>query len=316
MTRIGFVRRALLAERSHPEKLFWATLAVALPTLLRLAIDGGANGVPFVTYFPAIMLAALFLDWRYAALTALASVVVAKRVFMGGPMLFEMDLAYLLIAGMFFLSCALLVVIGETLRRAVRQLDVAAKTQEMLSDELRHRVRNVLTVVQSIATMTWRNHPDDFRDAFSGRLTALARASDLLAIPEWQTCRVPELVDEAVKPFAAAGNIRLAGPPCRLPRECCVPTMLALHELCTNAIKHGALSVPEGRVDITWTVTDDAAMALVWRETGGPTVAKPARRGMGTRLLVAQSGLDAVTLRFAPDGVECHMRIDGAELLD
>ena len=315
MTRIGFVRRALLAERSHPEKLLWTVLAVALPTLLRLGIDGGANGVPFVTYFPAIMLAALFLDWRYAALTAIASAVVAKRVFIGGPMLIEMDLAYLLIAGMFFLSCALLILIGATLRRTLHQLDVAAKTQEMLGDELRHRVKNVLAVVQSIATMTWRHHPDDFREAFSGRLTALARASDLLAKPEWQTCRVPELVDEAVRPFAVGNSIRVEGPPCRLPRECCVPTMLALHELCTNALKHGALSVPGGRVDIAWAVTDDRAMALVWRETGGPPVARPARRGMGTRLLIAQPGLDAVTLRFEPDGVECHMRIEGAEVV-
>ena len=316
MTRLGFVRRALLAERSHPERLLWAALAVALPTFLRLAIDGGANGIPFVTYFPAIMLAAVFLDWRYASLTAIASAVVAKRVFIGGPVLIEMDIAYLLIIGMFFLSCALLIVIGETLRRTLRRLDAAASTQEMLSDELRHRVRNVLTVVQSIAAMTRRNHSDDFWEAFTGRLTALAGASDLIGTAEWETCRIPDLIEQAIKPFAANGNIRLDGPACRLPRQCCVPASLALHELCTNAIKHGALSVPEGRVDLTWTITDDDAMMLIWREGGGPRVTKPARKGMGTRLLVAQPGLAAVSLRFEPDGVECHMKIAGAETID
>lgn len=313
MTRIGFVRRAMLAELPHWARFLWAVLAVAIPTLLRVAIDNGTNGVPFVTYFPAIMLAAVFLDWRYAAAVAIGSAIVAKRLFIGGALVTEMDLANLLITGMFFLSCALLIVIGATLRRTLRQLEDGARAEQLLAEELRHRVKNVLAVVLALSSMSRRGDPANAWEDFSGRLNALAAATDLVGAPGAGTCRMPDLVREAVKPFASGGNIAFAGPECRLPSECCVPTMLALHELCTNAMKHGALSTSGGSVMVEWALTDAGSLTIDWREEGGPPVEAPKRKGMGTRLLVRQPGLDEVALRFDREGVKCRLRIERAE---
>lgn len=311
MTRIAFVRRALLAERSQLWLAIWTMIAVAAPTLLRYAIDRGANGVPFVTYFPAIMVASLFLGWRHAAVVAIASGYVARRLFLGGPTVLEMDLPNLVFTALYALSCAVLIATGETVRRTVRLLEVAAKNQQTLTEEMRHRVKNVLAVVQAIAVMTSRGNQPDAWEAFSARLVALARATDLISEEEWKTCRMPDLVVEATKPFRAYGNIALDGPACCLPRECCIPAVLALHELCTNAVKHGALSVPGGTVTVRWRIEGETLL-LQWREHGGPPVAPPTRKGLGTRLLVAQNGLDDVDLRFEPDGLQCAMRIEGA----
>lgn len=304
----------MLAQRSHPARLAGAVFAVAAPTLLRLAIDGGSGGVPFATYFPAIMLAALFLGWEYAALTAVASAIVAKRLFIGGPTLFESDWEFLVIAGIYVASVTLLIAMVETMRRTLVQLETHAKVQQTLTDELRHRVKNMLAVVQGLAVMSSRNaDPAQFRDAFSGRLAALAKATDLISTEDLASCRMPQLVTEAVGPFRGDGNFTIEGPECRLPRECCVPTVLALHELSTNALKHGALSVPGGHVRITWKIESDA-LVLLWIESGGPPVVEPTRKGMGTRLLVAQPGLDGVELKFACDGFQCQLRIEGARV--
>lgn len=315
MPTMAGVRRAMLAPRSHPMRLIGAGLAILLPTLLRLAIDGGTGGVPFVTYFPAIMLAALFLGWEYAALTVVGSAIVAKRMFMGGPSLLDSNWQFLTMAGLYFLSCALLIAMVETMRRTLVQLEAQAKVQQTLTGELRHRVKNVLAVVQGLAVMTSRNtDPKQFREAFSGRLAALAKATDLISVDDFATCRMPALVEEAIGPFRNDGNFSLEGPPCRLPRGCCVPTVLALHELSTNALKHGALSMPGGRVSIAWR-NDGGTLVLSWIESGGPPVAEPTRKGMGSRLLVKQPGLDGVELRFEPDGFQCHLRIEGAQAI-
>jgi two-component sensor histidine kinase len=92
-----------------------------------------------------------------------------------------------------------------------------------------------------------------------------------------------------------------------------VPLSLALHELCTNAHKYGALSVPEGRVELVWTVGEgeDALLRLAWRESGGPPVSAPAHVGMGTQLLKRQRGLDKVELHYRPGGVECSIAVAG-----
>lgn len=313
MANMAGLRRVMLARRSHPVRFAGAVLAIAAPTLLRLAIDGGEGGVPFVTYFPAIMLAALFLGWEYAALTAFGSAVVAKRLFMGGPPLLESNWQLLVWAGMYFLSCALLIGMVETMRRALVRLAAQAKVQRTLTDELRHRVKNMLAVVQGLAVMTSRNaDPAKFRQNFSGRLAALAKATDLISTDDFTTCRMPLLVEEAIKPFRNDGNFTVEGPQCRLPRDCCVPTVLALHELSTNALKHGALSMPGGRVAVTWRVEGET-LVLAWIESGGPPVAEPKRRGMGSRLLVAQPGLDGVELKFERAGFQCHLRIEGAQ---
>jgi len=240
------------------------------------------------------------------------SAVVAKRLFMDGPTLLDSNWQFLVMTGMYFLSCALLIAMVEAMRRTLVQLEAHAKVQQTLTEELRHRVKNMLAVVQGLAVMTSRTaDPAQFREAFTGRLAALAKATDLISADDFSTCRMPQLVEEAIGPFRTEGNFTVEGPECRLPRDCCVPTVLALHELSTNALKNGALSMPGGRVSIAWRIEREM-LVLSWIESGGPPVSEPTRKGMGSRLLVAQPGLDGVELKFEPDGFHCHLRIEGA----
>ena len=307
------VRQAMLAPHSAAASLGWTAVAVVVPTLLRLAIDGGRSGVPFVTYFPAVVLVALFLGWRYGALAAALSAVVARLLFMGeGPRLIESP-GGVAILGVFVLSCVVLVSIGEALRRTFAELDAASEREMLLNDELRHRMKNMLAVVGSLATLTHRHaDPEQAHAAFSERLAALDRATSLLGSDSAVSCALPELAEEALRPFLSDYDIRLVGCPQQVHRDCCVPAVLAFHELATNAIKYGALSAAHGWVDLRWSEPEAGMLTLWWREHYGPPVARPNRRGLGSRILSMRSPATSFQIDFAPDGVRCEMRLRAA----
>ena len=316
MHRIAAIRRAILADVPPVQALGWSVLAVAVPTALRWAIDQGSLGVPFLSYFPTLTLAALFLGWRWAAGVALASAVVANNLLRDAPVRFYHGGSELLLAALFVLSCAALVAIGEVARRTVREIEAAKARETLLNQELLHRVKNLLSTVNAMAVLTARHsEPEGFVDALTGRMQALERATELLSVDERVHCDVQSLVESALEPFRAGDNFTVGGPACELPRDACVPLSLALHELCTNAHKYGALSVPEGRVELLWTVGEgeDALLRLAWREIGGPPVSAPRHTGMGTQLLRRQRGLDKVELRYAPGGVECSIAVAGVK---
>src|SRR5262249_10863730 len=146
------------------------------------------------------------------------------------------------------------------------------------------------------------------RAAVNARIVSLAGAHDLLTSRSWSAADVAEVVKRAMAPFAA-GQITLAGPSLDVTPKQALALSLALHELATNAAKHGALSRPEGRVELRWEASN-GQLTLSWRESGGPPVAPPSRRGFGSRLL--EEGLfrdlDGETrLEFAADGVRCRI---------
>ena len=292
----------------------WSVVAVAVPTVLRWAIDVGDGASPFVTYYPALALAALFLGWRWGLAVAVASVAVANRMFGAQSLLDELLGPDGLIILAFALSCAILVLTGEMVRRLVHQVEGAKAREELLNAELMHRVKNLFATVNALATLTARHStPADFPSALAGRMRALLRATELLGVDEKAHCEIHRLVDNALAAFRSSRTFTAEGPACELPREACVPLSLALHELCTNATKYGAMSVPGGRVRVHWALQDQAGQArlvLDWEESGGPPVQAPARVGFGTRLL--QRGLQhdlggTVTLDFSPAGVRCHI---------
>jgi len=191
----------------------------------------------------------------------------------------------------------------------------AEKRQRLLINELNHRVKNTLATVQSIAAQTLRSAPslERARDAFEARLVALAAAHDLLTAESWHGARLTDVVASATSPFETAKRpqISRSGPPVWLNAQRALALSMALHELATNAVKYGALSAPEGRVTIRWTLSPHNVLSLSWVEHGGPPVTPPERAGFGSRLLersLARELGGEVAFTFAPDGVRCEIR--------
>lgn len=213
---------------------------------------------------------------------------------------------------------------GEVTQILGTALDIGARKQaderqQMLIRELHHRVKNILATVQAIASATGRSSRsfEAFRDDFAERLVSLGRTHSLLTREAWAGAGLRDILESELAPYldAADGRVAIEGPSLVIPRDMTVPVGMAIHELTTNAVKYGALSVPEGRVDVT--IESDGAvpeprMTLVWRESGGPPVAPPQRKGFGTlllnRLLASQLGGE-VAIDYRPEGVVARMDV-------
>ncbi|HEX8257733.1 MAG TPA: HWE histidine kinase domain-containing protein [Allosphingosinicella sp.] len=196
--------------------------------------------------------------------------------------------------------------------RDVTERRAAEQRQQLLVNELNHRVKNTLAIVQALAQQSFKGAglPPAMREAFEGRLSALSAAHNLLTDQHWQAASIRQIVrDGASFPGAGEDRVTMEGPDLLLPPQTAVGLALAVHELTTNAVKYGALSVAEGRVAITWR-TEGERLNLVWEEQGGPPVEPPRRSGFGTRLieraLAAELGGRAV-LSFRPEGVRCEV---------
>jgi PAS domain S-box-containing protein len=189
--------------------------------------------------------------------------------------------------------------------------------QQLLINELNHRVKNTLATVQSIASQSLRSaeSAEEARHNIEDRLIALSRAHDVLTREGWAGANVREIASRAVEPYETrpGERVRLAGPDVRLNPQGALAIAMALQELATNAVKYGALSTSAGRVDLTWGVERSASGQWVhvqWLESGGPPVRVPTRRGFGTRLIERSLAADLggqVGLEFRPEGVACNI---------
>lgn len=177
---------------------------------------------------------------------------------------------------------------GTGLVRDVTDLRRWEESQRLLIGELNHRVKNMLAVLQSIARQTQRSTSDvdAFIEAFEHRIQALASAHDILTRRQWSSADLEEIVRAALDTFAESdGRSHVSGPRVALGPDATISFAMAMHELATNALKYGALSVPDGHVDVVWKITDDRKVVFEWIESGGPEVEPPKRQGFGTRLL-------------------------------
>jgi PAS domain S-box-containing protein len=198
-------------------------------------------------------------------------------------------------------------------RRAIAALEAASERQRLLIDELNHRVKNTLAVVQSLALQTIRTAAglEEFAASFDSRLQGLARAHDLLTREAWEGATLANLAAAALGPWLAEGRVRLEGAAVRLLPKQALALSMAFGELATNAAKYGALSVPGGCVRLECRRDGGEAVLVEWIEHDGPPVQPPSRRGLGTRLLgkplAAELGGE-LDLAFAPAGVRCRFR--------
>jgi PAS domain S-box-containing protein len=183
----------------------------------------------------------------------------------------------------------------------------------ILVEELNHRVKNTLAVVQSIATMSLRADADPAlaRQRFVERITALAKTHDVLTRENWTGAGLRDIFQQTVSPFdeRISGRIVATGPDIWLPPRLAVSFSLMINELITNALKYGALSVPEGSVSLNW--SDGEMFTLSWIERRGPPVLPPSRKGFGTALLhrgFVREINGTLDLRYEPEGLELAMR--------
>jgi len=194
----------------------------------------------------------------------------------------------------------------------IHDLMRAEELRKLLIDELNHRVKNTLAVVQAIAKQTLRGDPaDDARTvAFEGRLAALAQAHNLLAREAWEKAHLEDVASQALLARGpGSAQITLSGPPAALKPKQALSLSMALHELYTNAVKYGSLGCVTGSADFTWEIDSNAQrLKMQWVERGGPATVTPQKAGFGSVMIqqALKAELDAdVTMDFQKEGLVC-----------
>jgi len=207
---------------------------------------------------------------------------------------------------------AILLLVG--LAFAVRMATTIARGEmlhDLLIEELNHRVKNTLAILQSITTQTFRSASRAERETFEGRLGALAEAHNLLSTAKWQGSDLQDVVGRVLQPYLlnAPERVRIFGPRVPLSPRLAVVLSMIVHEMATNATKYGALSNEAGTVTLDWEVLDEGqgpTLRMIWTEAGGPPVTAPVQRGFGSRL-IERSARDQLggeaTVDFLPRGV-------------
>lgn len=198
--------------------------------------------------------------------------------------------------------------------RLISSLEESLKRRDLLIRELDHRVKNNLAAIRAVAQQTLRNasSPEAFNEAFMGRLMALSRGYDLLSREARIEARLQDVMEQALAPFASptGPQVSIAGPDIRLRAETAVNFQLAFHELASNAARHGALSRPEGRVEISWSVDAGDQLWLTWTERNGPEVIHPLKRGFGLKMIedgLARSVGGKAFVTFARQGLSWEL---------
>ncbi|MBW3616758.1 MAG: PAS domain S-box protein [Proteobacteria bacterium] len=195
----------------------------------------------------------------------------------------------------------------------VTEAKLAEEHQQLLLRELDHRVKNTLTVVMGIAAQTARSSRsiEDFTSSFMERVSALSRAHSLLTAQHWESTSLHDLADVVLAPHIdSEDRLSFEGPVVLLTPKAALAMSLILHELITNAAKHGALSIPQGRIVLDWTSPSNDAgrkVRLRWRETGVSDLRPPSRRGFGTKLIEASVRMElggSSSAQWRDDGLE------------
>jgi two-component sensor histidine kinase/CheY-like chemotaxis protein len=188
----------------------------------------------------------------------------------------------------------------------------AEERQNLLTREVDHRAKNALALAQSIVRLTRAHDISAYVRAVEGRISALARIHTILSLSSWQGAKIKRLVDEELSPYSSGGQIKVRGSEIQLEPATAQTLALAFHELVTNSAKYGALSAEQGRVSVRWELQDEDLLTLVWEETGGPEVHKPAARGFGTRSVIAsiESQLGGQALfDWRSEGLICRLLV-------
>lgn len=187
----------------------------------------------------------------------------------------------------------------------------AEERMMLLTREIDHRSNNLLAVIQAMLRLTRADSAEEFQAAFQGRLSALANVQRLFSVSRWTGASIKTIIEEELKPYAAsdAKRVSMAGADIRLPSTLAQAIAVAVHELATNAAKHGSLSGPSGRIEISWQTDAADNLVLNWAESDGPVVAEPRRRGFGVDAIdgLVRTLSGTVARRWKPEGLICEL---------
>ncbi len=295
-----------------------AVLSVGVATDIRWLLQPVLTAeFPFITYFPAALVATIW-GGVWAGVTAVAlGTAVAIWLFVPTHFHLSVSLPVAVSAVLYLALGVALVALTSYLLQSSRREARLREQIEFISQELRHRIKNMLAVVEALSRQTARNagSVEDFQAAFLPRLRALVATQDLL-VHTGDGVALHDLVETTLKPFAVDTRLERPpdGPEVRLTAACTVALALVLNELATNAAKYGALSTAEGRLDIGWTRAPGGEVRLLWRERGGPPVTPPERTGFGSKLFERGLGSprSVVRLSYPPEGVVCELAFTAA----
>jgi PAS domain S-box-containing protein len=181
----------------------------------------------------------------------------------------------------------------------------------LLTQEVDHRTNNLLAVIQAMLRLTKADTVEEFQAAFQGRLSALANVQRLFSVSRWTGANIRTIVEEELRPYATrdAKRVRISGGDVRVPATLAQAIAVSVHELATNAAKYGSLSKPTGRIEISWQIDDAANLSLHWKESNGPKIAEPARRGFGVAAIdsVIRTLSGRISRQWKPEGLVCEL---------
>jgi two-component sensor histidine kinase len=289
-------------------------VAGALRWMLSPLLQANAVYLPFLA---AALIATLEGGLLGGVATAVLGGILGHLVFVGQPwrMDFTPSSASALIT--YWGLSGLVVAVTHAMALAIRRERALNEQLRTVTRELDHRAKNMLTVIQSVIRQTEASAGSirDFRTLLEDRLQAVSAAQSLLSEAQGRPIPVGELVRRVFAPFALETRLStpLAGPELDVSPDMAVALALLLHELATNATKHGALSTEAGKVSFTWEKRG-AEVGMRWQETGGPRVELSGRRGFGTRLFktALPPHLGVVEVRYAPEGLHADVTLKPA----
>lgn len=306
-----WARQILLQSLPIWKRVLIAVGCVAAASLLRFALTPllGQSGVPFITFFPVVLVAATLAGPLAGIFTLVLAAIVAELFWLDPPRSLPLTQESLVRLIVFVILCALLITIAGLLRALVRAFALSEERALILAHEMTHRARNVLGLAQAIARQTFQSATSlaEYQTLFESRLLALSRAQELITQSPTGPADLKTLLDRTLEPFEVA-RFSITGAPTGVPSELGATLALLLHELATNSLKYGALSVPAGHVTIKW-IPEGDRVRLDWVERDGPRVAPPERTGFGSRLLrtAFPPGRGEAAINYEPTGVECKI---------
>jgi two-component sensor histidine kinase len=291
------------ADPQHPHAWVWAVVTAVVCVVLA-SIARAAFGLlvgptlPFATYFPAVLVAALFGGSLAGIVSIALSVVMVWWAFT--PPYYEfgpITLPQLANIALFAFSAGLIVWLAVVYRNLLATLEQQEKHRSLLVGEIEHRGKNFLAVVESLIHQTI----DDSRaQPLINRIRAVVSTLDILDASSKRTVDLRTILTEELGSYASE-RVRLDGPPVQLTAATARAMRLIVHELATNALKHGALSQPSGRIAIAWRL-QSPAVQLDWREVDGPKVAEPVSYNFGSKLITRT--LKQLNAKFEPTFAE------------